>query len=590
MTLSAKKWFLIAAILLASATCWDVWEQDVFWQIRAGDEIISGHGIQQQDEWSYTALGRPWENIQWLATVLIRAAFACGDVFGLIGLRVLLTFGFFYLLMRCLRGSPWLSKDLSVSSVILAAACMFPMLAFKMEVRSDTFNFLIFGVVLWIWHYTEYSLNVKAWASIVMVVLAANLHAGTAPFIILLSVSLICAVKEWPWKRKILMSALCCLGILATPYGVRIFSTIRYIFFYSENNSLDNYDHYGLIYNEFALRNFGIATWIWVPFAICGWIGFAQAFLPKNKIRRSWYEVLSPMIVGIILTAYCIIRVRVFPYHALYFAPFFAVFLERIHLNKLTRTRILNSCLTTLGVIFGVLHINYFPLHYRFTYSSEAFPVGSAKFLARNTFKDPMLHTYGFGGYFVWWLRNHLDFADTRETIFWDLQKQLIEASSSEEKFHALIERYHINTAILPIPAPQYIENLGFLDAFASLLPQEEWSMVYFDDISVVFLRRIPEHTALIEEHSIRILKPNVPPGNYILSPRRTPENDRQFFKELERCRKEEPENIHCAVAASIAARKSKDQNKIREAKQALLDLQWKGKNSAPFALELKSN
>merc|ERR1719444_394994 len=64
-----------------------LWEQDVWWQLRAGDELWQTWRLQRQDEWSYTAYGAEWYNIWWVATLIISAVHSIGGVAGLVVFR-----------------------------------------------------------------------------------------------------------------------------------------------------------------------------------------------------------------------------------------------------------------------------------------------------------------------------------------------------------------------------------------------------------------------------------------------------------------------------------------------------------------------
>eukprot|EP00971_Amphidinium_carterae_P210917 4185018-Amphidinium_carterae.1 len=48
-----------------------LWEQDVWWQLRLGDEIVfHGKGFPEYEEWTYTSSDVPFHNHWWLCTIL----------------------------------------------------------------------------------------------------------------------------------------------------------------------------------------------------------------------------------------------------------------------------------------------------------------------------------------------------------------------------------------------------------------------------------------------------------------------------------------------------------------------------------------
>ena len=56
---------------------------------------------------------------------------------------------------------------------------------------------------------------------------------------------------------------------------------------------------------------------------------------------------------------------------------------------------------------------------------------------------------------------------------------------------------------------------LGFEDVTERFLPSSKWARVYFDHVSQVHVRRIPEHVGMIQEHEIKALNPAFPPDYY---------------------------------------------------------------------------
>jgi hypothetical protein len=131
--------------------------------------------------------------------------------------------------------------------------------------------------------------------------------------------------------------------------------------------------------------------------------------------------------VGLTLTAMAANRIRAFPYHLLFFLPFTASLLDRIvsatwigrggRRHRLRRATFWIAAAGASAWLVG-RHIEFFAVTYDFGVSLVAFPVGSAAFIHRERPRANLFHTYGFGGYFVWALREYKTFVDTRETMF----------------------------------------------------------------------------------------------------------------------------------------------------------------------------
>ena len=585
-------WAPVAALIvaLASLSAFDVFEQDVFWQIRCGNEILHGLGLQQRDTWSLTAQGMPAINIQWLATVLIRAAYGIAGIRALIALRVALAAGM--LALAALLIHRHVVRERARNVALLVLPLIYVTIAFKIEVRSDTFVFLIFAGLLLLWD-SAAAVRTKLAASLGLTVLATNLHAGTAPFVALVALPFICALPMSA-PRRLGWSTAHALALLANPYGWKIVPMLWEHIAYGHYNKLDNFDHASLSFSKFSLFNFGVAAWVWVPLAVAGWVGFVLARRDDLKARR--LPALMEAAVGLLLTAMAANRMRAFPYHLLFFLPFLATFLDRVLLaaqvtsrGRRHRLRRATFWIAALGASGWLVarHVQYFTVTYQLQVSRSAFPVGSAAFIHRERPRANLFHTYGFGGYFVWALREYKTFVDTRETMFRHMQSVMLDAQRSPAFARQVWDTYQINTAIIPTPEARYIEGVGFEDAIAALFPPEQWAIVYFDDISTVVVRRIPEHEALIRDNEYVLLRPQIPANHYVVSRSRTPEKDARFNAELSRCEHNEPENLHCAIARSSWLRLWNDASARQPMVYKMKSLASKGNGNVQFMIEL---
>src|SRR5215831_932900 len=99
-------------------------DPDTYWHITTGKWILTERAVPRHDIFSYTAVGRPWVNIEWLAQIIL---FSIYDWFGWRGLVLLcalviaLTFVLLYaLLARELR--PTLAVGAAVLSLAFASS------------------------------------------------------------------------------------------------------------------------------------------------------------------------------------------------------------------------------------------------------------------------------------------------------------------------------------------------------------------------------------------------------------------------------------------------------------------------------------
>lgn len=565
----------LVPIFLALTSTWELWEQDIFWQIRAGDEILSGLGIQKVDTWSFSATGSPWVNFQWLATVVIRVFYGMGHESGLVLWRAACAGVLFTMMALMLRQK---STDTTAVAAWVLLPWVFLCMAFKIEMRSDMFNFMIFALVLLLWSsQSRIIAQKKHWLALGCCLLAVNFHTGTAPFIIVLVAGLFASDSTLGKRNRVLWCAAAVLTILVNPYGYKVFKPIVDIFFYSKTNQFDNYDHDPLSFDRRSLSQFGVAAWVWAIYALCASLAFFRTYLLDRKSPEfsRWFWVVM-FALGCLWTILSINRMRAIPYHVLFFLPYLSRVTQELILAPWPKTvkRVGFAGATVLLAYGFYIQETHYPLARGLSLSSAAWPLGSARFIAEARPRGNILHTWGFGGYFVWHLRDYPTFGDPREAMFWDLQSKMLEAQRNPDAMRRLCDAYQIHVAVIPTPAPQFHQEAGrFVDGVSGVFPRDDWALVHFDSISTVLVRRIPEHAELISANELLYLRPQFPGTFYLHSPKRDLHSDERFQMELSRCRSTEPKNVICRVAQAALWQRSGDVSQLKAAQVLLEDV-----------------
>ncbi len=166
-----------AAAVLPRAT-WPLIDGDVWWHIRAGEEVLRTGRIPNVDTWSIVGGGRPWTTQDWLANVALALGNGLGE-WGRTGLSLLfgaLTLLAFWILWRAIAfrvpSVGWLSRIVWLSVGLLLAGPV-------MGVRVQVLDLVLAAAVVWIlWRYQvdprrRWLIGLPAIAA-----LWANLHAG----------------------------------------------------------------------------------------------------------------------------------------------------------------------------------------------------------------------------------------------------------------------------------------------------------------------------------------------------------------------------------------------------------------------------
>ncbi|BBL69963.1 hypothetical protein [Methylogaea oryzae] len=114
---------LVGLLVFCALVHLDATEGDTYWHVKAGEWIYAHRDVPRQDAFSYTRNGAPWVDFEWLAEIVLYAAYALD---GWNGLRVLASLaaataiaGIAHILLTR-RGSPYLAI---VSAVMAFALC-----------------------------------------------------------------------------------------------------------------------------------------------------------------------------------------------------------------------------------------------------------------------------------------------------------------------------------------------------------------------------------------------------------------------------------------------------------------------------------
>ena len=168
--------FFVAAVFPRAT--WPLIDGDVWWHIRAGEEVLRTGAIPRVDTWSIVGAGRGWTSQDWLANVILAAGNGVGP-WGQTGLSLLfgaITVLSFWILWRAMAlrvpQIGWMSRVVWLSVGLLLAGPV-------MGVRVQVFDLLMSTMVIWLcWKYLVDPRRRWLLGLPVIAVAWANLHAG----------------------------------------------------------------------------------------------------------------------------------------------------------------------------------------------------------------------------------------------------------------------------------------------------------------------------------------------------------------------------------------------------------------------------
>ena len=130
------------------------------------------------------------------------------------------------------------------------------------------------------------------------------------------------------------------------------------------------------------------------------------------------------------------------------------------------------------------------------------FPRRAAEFIRNQNLPGEVFNTYSEGGYLLWALGpERRDYIDGQETPFGNLlqhEADMRSAPLDSEAWQKEADRYGINTIIFPLTMDEV--SLARLNSDCR---SQQWRPVYFDEVSIVLVRRTPATEDLIRRFEV---------------------------------------------------------------------------------------
>ena len=526
-------WLTLAVIaFIALMAAGELWEQDIFWQIRAGRELWATGSFPQVDSWSYTSVGRPWFNFQWLATLFIAAAHSWGGIAGLISLRMICATSVLALVVATLarrlshQEGKW--PVIFVTTALIAAA-----LAQRTQIRPDFIMLIPYASLGLVWSREDGSLRGRLLLSLLFLLLAANTHPGSALFAV--AFALLAAWQSLGSAgRRLKFLTLSVAAWSCTPYLVHMPSYLLRHIFYKASTWQNNPDHDPLRLSAFLTTEQGLYPW---AFAICALLALGILLYRTNQaggFRHIASSDLFACFLLLALTGMTINRERTIPYAVIAIAPFTAECLLFLWQRRWYR-RLVPAGAALLFIAGGLL--NQHPLGFRL--NTFLYPMACIHFMQQHQPEGRLLHTSRWGDVVLGLLPGYEVAADSREMPFDHLGPLMAQQLFNDPKVMAeFLARYNVNTVMLPLEffllipykdAPQWSRRITFF-------PPAAWAVVAYDNQGLLLVSRIAQHAALVERYEYRLAIPDFPPGFYQRSPDRSPQSDERYLGEIDRC------------------------------------------------------
>ncbi len=551
-----------------------IFELDVPFHARVGEDILRTGRVLTLDSWSRTGAGMAWFNHEWLGTVMTALVAGLGEPFGwLPTFRALLLFLLFVLLGRLVQVRQPSRETAWVSGLLLLPAVY---CSHWFQIRPEIWAFLCFSILLLLWGAPAAGRSgaLRRGAAVFGLLLAwVNFHGGTLPFGLAAVGWWLLVCKDslpgrWRWAALVVLPGVW----LASPIGwhaVReAVSTLG-----ASGELLGNPDLEPLSWKYLSPRYAFFAAWIWLLLGGLAGLGFWE--VRRQKVRRQgeapWFLQLSRALpLALLYLAVSFIKARAMPYLVFLLLPAssvgFGFLWESFRARAPFALRmVLVSGLGALSFFVAWKHnqVSFQPLG--FGLSETVFPLRSVQFLRHVRPDGPLYNSTNFGAYLTHELREMpiLDATSGQapgDRISADRREALKGGAAG---FQAFVDRQGYNTALIEYLEPKPVPG-GLLQVSDAYFPPGKWAVVFFDNASQVLARRIPRHEELIRNHEIRLLT-RFSPGDGAARLQSDPAFSRLFRFETERCLRFDPQNFICLLSKAAFLRQEGRMDEVLE-------------------------
>lgn len=470
-----------------------VFDYDLYWHLANGREMLAIGQIVNEERFSYTAYGTPFQNHEWLSQILFYVIYDRWGGTGLLVLKVclsLLIVAVTYHTLRLLGARPESSAILAVSAVVAGL--------YRYIERPELFSLLGVAVLL------NILLRFRTQK-------CGTLCLGAIP---------VCMVV-WDWLHGAIFGVIVLCGFVGVEnfkhwFAVRLPSSMNPMAFSSDRLRVLNVcfavtivamliNPYGLlsydIFIEFIRDNalvaqtmeFQPANWDDTMF----WILLCATGL---SLAATYKTIDLALLVVTVPFAYLAIRYsRVIGVFSLVDVVFLASTLASLEARFRNTRRFDAWRAATIGVagtslLVYMAYIKFLgpqtPQSFGYHVSDEFLPAGSVRFVEDTNLGGNLYNSGKFGGYLAYFITPERKiFQYNHHTVFGDTTRFTRDPSE--------LEKWNINYAIIGDPAE-----------LERTFPIAEWARVYREAPAVVVVRRALENADFISRHEISVFHP----------------------------------------------------------------------------------
>jgi hypothetical protein len=529
VTLIQENKYLVWALYIAfmglifSVTSHKIEDDDFFWHLSTGKFISENGYVPDKDVFGYSAPNAEWIPFEWGSDLIIYKIYQIGGYNSVYIFRSLIFCLIFFLFFRLFEKL----KVNSVISIIFSFLLLIGLFS-RFSPRPHIFSYLFLAILIYLffnYRYIDRTKYFKALYAIPVIFLIwGNLHLGVVTGVLVFLIFLVSEFLTYKYPQK--------FGTKETqPAAIGDLKKLSLLFLCSVIVLLINphgINTYTYAYNHTNMKMLEqIAEWI-SPFSgkieSTFVIVFYKILLFCSAVVLYYSVKKKDPAFGLLAVFFAIYSVRALRFtvdYEIIVMPLLVIstsfLLFKSKNSTINKIFYGNPVKVVLIIVLLYLTVQFQSDNFYITlkYNREAglgisnryFPLGLYKFMKDNNVKGTPFNNFDTGGYLKWEMPEEKVFIDSRN-LNDELFNEYTSILKMQPGFESKLDKYGVDHVIFFDPMlirfPDYLKQ----NITEYLLNNKNWSLVYWDDMSMLFLKNTPANTELINKFTYSIFNP----------------------------------------------------------------------------------
>ena len=509
----------IALLLLVAAFGYRAFDStDTAVHVLAGREMLETHRVLDSDPFSFTVRGAPWFVNQWIPEIIFAVVHDAFGIRGLVWLRVVLLCATFGILASALSGDPRVRLAARVIVLVVALYASYRLFIVRPLLFSSLFLAILVAIL------ESFRRGGKDRLLLVPLVFAVwvNSHAGYVFGAILFAATLGAeAIKHFAGGRLGPSLGARAIRRLALVFAGSIAASVVVASLVNPRGFRTVLLPFGLLKSDFFLKIIGeyqpadrtdLFFWILVGILLVGLVARLISRGPRGSDLTDWMTTLpfayQAWQTHRVIFPFVIVAAPAAARGLSFLIDSIAAAARRPRTSRPAAASGVSRASVAVSAVLAAMLLGLAASRAArdpffgdglspVTYPREA----CLRLLREGRFRGNLFHNDVWAGAVALygWPRYPL-FIDGRLEVygepFWrDVYFRVLGCGDGWEK---ALERYGVNAALLRVGSPGRRDRIGSV-----LREHPDWALVYWDELAMLYLRRIPQHAALIAEREV---------------------------------------------------------------------------------------